>query len=161
MARADGSHSAGVGIPKIFRCVCASRALVASIMCLHVAPTFQSSTHLPPPPPGCAGLEAGAGVFARGPMRLRGGKSGGLKAREMWAKPLEDLGQMEEELRVELMSLRVAKQVGGQPGRVNQIRNVRKSIARVLTVQTAKRRADAYERIKKDKYKPLDARPNR
>jgi len=92
---------------------------------------------------------------------LRGGKAGGIKARDMWAKPIEELSQMEEELRLELMSLRVAKQVGGQPGRVNQIGNVRKSIARVLTVMTAKRRADAFELIKKDKYKPLDARPNR
>ena len=92
---------------------------------------------------------------------MRGGKAGGIKARDMWAKPIEELSQMEEELRLELMSLRVAKQVGGQPGRVNQIGNVRKSIARVLTVMTAKRRADAFELIKKDKYKPLDARPNR
>jgi len=79
----------------------------------------------------------------------------------MWTKPLDELSSMEEDMRLELMSLRVAKQVGGQPGRVNQIKKVRKSIARVLTVMTAKRRADAFELVKKDKYKPLDARSNR
>ena len=98
---------------------------------------------------------------AAGVMRLRGGKTGGIKARDMWEKPIEELTQMEEELRLELMSLRVAQQVGGQPGRVNQIRKVRKSIARVLTVVTAKRRADAYELVKNKKFKPLDARLNR
>jgi ribosomal protein L29 len=94
-------------------------------------------------------------------LRLRGGKTGGIKARDIWTKPLEELSQMEEDLRLELMSLRVAQQVGGQPGRVNQIKKVRKSIARVLTVATAKRRAEAFESVKNDKFKPLDARKNR
>lgn len=84
-----------------------------------------------------------------------------MKARDLWEKNGEELVQMEEELRTELMSLRVAQQVGGQPGKVNRIKLVRKAIARVLTVQTAKRRGEAYEEVKKDKYKPLDARPNR
>ena len=59
----------------------------------------------------------------------------------------EELLQTEEDLRSELMSLRVAQQVGGQPGKVNRIRMVRKSIARVLTVQTAKRRAAAFDEV--------------
>jgi ribosomal protein L29 len=54
---------------------------------------------------------------------------------------------MEEELRTELMSLRVAQQVGGQPGKVNRIKMIRKAIARVLTVQTAKRRGEAYTEV--------------
>ena len=105
--------------------------------------------------------EAASSRVPAGVLRLRGGKTGGIKARDMWAKPIDELSQMEEELRMELMSLRVAQQVGGQPGRVNQIGKVRKSIARVLTVITAKRRAEAYELVQKDKYKPLDARKNR
>lgn len=104
---------------------------------------------------------AGAGPAGGAVLRLRGGKTGGIKARDIWSKPLDELSQMEEDLRMELMSLRVAQQVGGQPGRVNQIKKVRKSIARVLTVATAKRRAEAYERVKNDKFKPLDARKNR
>lgn len=68
-----------------------------------------------------------------------------LKASVM--QNVDELGQMEEELRTELMSLRVAQQVGGQPGKVNRIKMVRKSIARVLTVQTAKRRGEAYEEV--------------
>jgi ribosomal protein L29 len=54
---------------------------------------------------------------------------------------------MEEDLRTELMSLRVAQQVGGQPGKVNRIKMIRKAIARVLTVQTAKRRGEAYNEV--------------
>jgi len=92
---------------------------------------------------------------------LNGGKAGGIKARDLWDKDFEELDQLEEELRTELMSLRVAQQVGGQPGRVNRICMVRKSIARVLTVVTSKRRAEEYARVEKAKYKPLDARPNR
>jgi len=92
---------------------------------------------------------------------LRGGKGGGVKARELWDKDLEELEQMEDDLRHELMSLRVAQQVGGQPGRVNRISMVRKSIARVLTVRTAKRRADVYEKYEKAKYKPYDNRHNK
>jgi len=94
-------------------------------------------------------------------MHLRGGKAGGLKARDLWDKDFQELDQLEEELRTELMSLRVAQQVGGQPGRVNRIKMVRKSIARVLTVMTSKKRAEEYEKVEKDKYKPIDARPNR
>jgi len=116
-------------------------------------------------PEGCSAAAcargAGAGPAGGAVLRLRGGKTGGIKARDIWSKPLDELSQMEEDLRMELMSLRVAQQVGGQPGRVNQIKKVRKSIARVLTVATAKRRAEAYERVKNDKFKPLDARKNR
>ena len=68
---------------------------------------------------------------------------------------------MQEDLRLELVSLRFAQQVGGQPGRMNQVKKVRKSIARVLTVATAKRRAEAFESVKNDNFKPLDARKNR
>ena len=132
--------------------------LLLLVLFLYVVPTSQtsfSSTYVYAK--ACAGGPHGTETV----MRLRGGKTGGIKARDMWGKPVEELSHMEEELRLELMSLRVAKQVGGQPGRVNQIKNVRKSIARVLTVITAKRRAEAYELVQKDKYKPLDARKNR
>ncbi len=64
-----------------------------------------------------------------------------------WLQNGEELLQMEEELRTELMSLRVAQQVGGQPGKVNRIKMIRKAIARVLTVQTAKRRGEAYTEV--------------
>ena len=39
-----------------------------------------------------------------GVMRLRGGKTGGIKARDIWTKPLDELSQMEEDLRLELMA---------------------------------------------------------
>ena len=65
----------------------------------------------------------------------------------MLSQSKEELDQMEEDFRTELMSLRVAQQVGGQPGKVNRIKMVRKSIARVLTVATAKRRGEAYEEV--------------
>lgn len=137
----------------------ASMLLVAAVLFAHV--TFTSQASLWPSAPGVELKRSGEGQTSVGVMRLRGGKTGGTLARDMWSKPLQELSQMEEELRLELMSLRVAQQVGGQPGKVNKIKSVRKTIARVLTVVTAKRRADAYELVKNDKYKPLDARPNR
>mmetsp|Transcript_37270 Transcript_37270/g.90517 ORF Transcript_37270/g.90517 Transcript_37270/m.90517 type:complete len:271 (-) Transcript_37270:37-849(-) len=95
------------------------------------------------------------------PLRLRGGKVGGVKAKELWEKTMGELSSLETDLRTELMSLRVAQQVGGQPGRVNRIKMVRKSIARVLTVMTSKKRAKVFRKVAKDKYKPHDCRTNR
>lgn len=69
------------------------------------------------------------------------------KLRGLCSQNTDELEQMEEELRTELMSLRVAQQVGGQPGKVNRIKLARKAIARVLTVQTAKRRGEAFEEV--------------
>mmetsp|Transcript_1359 Transcript_1359/g.3104 ORF Transcript_1359/g.3104 Transcript_1359/m.3104 type:complete len:267 (+) Transcript_1359:177-977(+) len=108
-----------------------------------------------------AALHQQQSVHGSGLLRLRGGKAGGLKARDLWDKDYQELDQLEEELRTELMSLRVAQQVGGQPGRVNRIKMVRKSIARVLTVLTSKKRSEEFEKVVKDKFKPYDARPNR
>mmetsp|Transcript_76605 Transcript_76605/g.112217 ORF Transcript_76605/g.112217 Transcript_76605/m.112217 type:complete len:268 (-) Transcript_76605:245-1048(-) len=135
---------------------CASGVLVTAMLFAHVALTSQTAAWT-----ASAELPRSVGVDTGGVMRLRGGKTGGIKARDIWTKPLDELSTMEDDLRLELMTLRVAKQVGGQPAKVNQIKKVRKSIARVLTVMTAKRRLDAYELVKKDKYKPLDARSNR
>jgi ribosomal protein L29 len=111
-------------------------------------------------------------------MRLRGGKVGGVKAKDLWEKVLrtnlsctaknhvrfclqngDDLLQMEEDLRTELMSLRVAQQVGGQPGKVNRIKMIRKAIARVLTVQTAKRRGEAFNEVSSAKSNRPRVRP--
>jgi len=135
---------------------CASGVLFTAMLFAHVALTSQTAAWT-----ASAELPRSVGVDTGGVMRLRGGKTGGVKARDIWTKPLDELSTMEDDLRLELMTLRVAKQVGGQPAKVNQIKKVRKSIARVLTVMTAKRRLDAYELVKKDKYKPLDARSNR
>ena len=61
---------------------------------------------------------------------------------------------MEEQLRTEPMSLRVAQQVGEQPGKVNRIKMIRKANARVPTVQTAMRRGEAYSAVNY-KFYPL------
>eukprot|EP00960_Hanusia_phi_P076561 768578-Hanusia_phi.AAC.6 len=59
------------------------------------------------------------------------------------------------------MSLRVAQQVGGQPGRVNKIKTVRKNIARVLTVMVAQDRKQRHKDNAGKKHKPKDIRQNR
>mmetsp|Transcript_16171 Transcript_16171/g.43907 ORF Transcript_16171/g.43907 Transcript_16171/m.43907 type:complete len:322 (-) Transcript_16171:24-989(-) len=100
-------------------------------------------------------------------LGLRGGKGKGkgrpedVTAKKMRDKTHEELIQIEEKLRSELVSLNTAKQVGGQPSKVNRIRGVRKAIARVLYVHNNKMKLEHYLQVKKDKHKPIDARMNR
>merc|ERR1712179_599578 len=64
-----------------------------------------------------------------------------------------------EDLKQELLTLRVNKVTGGAAAKLSKIRVVRKSIARVLTVihQTQKQNLRKFYRGKK--YKPIDLRP--
>jgi len=80
-----------------------------------------------------------------------------LKVHELRVKNKADLMKQLEELKTELAALRVAKVTGGAASKLSKIKVVRKSIARVLTVQNQnqKREMRVYY---KDKQLPLDLR---
>eukprot|EP00321_Phaeocystis_globosa_P020024 CAMPEP_0118825512 /NCGR_PEP_ID=MMETSP1162-20130426/11351_1 /TAXON_ID=33656 /ORGANISM="Phaeocystis Sp, Strain CCMP2710" /LENGTH=122 /DNA_ID=CAMNT_0006756195 /DNA_START=27 /DNA_END=395 /DNA_ORIENTATION=- len=80
-----------------------------------------------------------------------------LKVHELRNKNKADLMKQLEELKTELAALRVAKVTGGAASKLSKIKVVRKSIARVLTVQNQnqKREMRVYY---KDKQLPLDLR---
>ncbi len=65
---------------------------------------------------------------------------GTVKAHELRGKSKTELVTQLAELKGELATLRVAQVTGGAPAKLAKIKNVRKDIARVLTVanQTAK-----------------------
>ena len=82
---------------------CASGMMVAFMLFSHFTLTSQAS--LWPNAPGARlTSNAPSGSAPIGVMRLRGGKTGGIKARDIWTKPLDELSQMEEDLRLELMA---------------------------------------------------------
>lgn len=81
-----------------------------------------------------------------------------VRASELRAKTKGDLEKQAEELRIELGQARVAKVTGGAASKLSKIKEIRKSIARVLTVLTAQKRDALKEHYKTKKYKPLDLR---
>ncbi|KAI6035375.1 ribosomal protein L35 [Pisolithus orientalis] len=86
---------------------------------------------------------------------------GKVKAYELQSKSKNDLTKQLNELKGELLSLRVQKIVGGAPSKLTKINVVRKSIARVLTVMNQKARQNLREYYKNKKYLPLDLRPKK
>ena len=83
---------------------------------------------------------------------------GKVKAHELKSKSKEELLTQLDELKKELAGLRVAKVTGGAPSKLARIKEVRKSIARVLTVYTAKSKAQARKQNLTSKYLPKDLR---
>ncbi|EJD48399.1 60S ribosomal protein L35 [Auricularia subglabra TFB-10046 SS5] len=81
-----------------------------------------------------------------------------VKAGELRGKTKADLVKQLEELKGELLELRVQKIAGGSAAKLTRINTVRKSIARVLTVSNAKARQNLREFYKNKKYLPLDLR---
>lgn len=81
-----------------------------------------------------------------------------VRASELRAKTKGDLEKQAEELRIELGQARVAKVTGGAASKLSKIREIRKSIARVLTVLTAQKRDALKEHYSNKKYSPLDLR---
>eukprot|EP00871_Galdieria_phlegrea_P002326 jgi/Galph1/3094/GphlegSOOS_G1749.1 len=65
------------------------------------------------------------------------------------------------DLKTELSQLRVAQVTGGAASKLAKIKEVRKSIARVLTVITQNQRLTVRQAYKGKKYKPLDLRPKK
>ncbi|KAL1882733.1 hypothetical protein VTK73DRAFT_1253 [Phialemonium thermophilum] len=84
--------------------------------------------------------------------------SGKVKAGQLWSKSKTDLTKQLAELKTELGQLRIQKIVSSGT-KLNKIHDLRKSIARVLTVINAKQRAELRLFYKGKKYLPLDLRP--
>jgi len=64
----------------------------------------------------------------------------GVKTAQLWTKNKGELNKQLEELKAELQQLRVQKMTGGAASKLTKIHDVRKSIARVLTVINALQR---------------------
>ncbi|KAH8179849.1 ribosomal l29 protein [Sarocladium implicatum] len=84
--------------------------------------------------------------------------SGKVKAGQLWGKNKEDLTKQLAELKTELGQLRIQK-VASSGSKLNKIHDLRKSIARVLTVINASQRSQLRLFYKNKKYAPLDLRP--
>jgi len=73
-------------------------------------------------------------------------------------KSTEDLKKQLEEAREELSRLRVTQAANASASKVNQITNLRKDIARILTAINLKVSAASKEQYKGQKYLPKDLR---
>jgi len=83
----------------------------------------------------------------------------GTKAHQLWGKSKDDLMKQLKDMRQELVALRTQKIAGGASAKLNRINDVRKSIARILTIINATQRAQLRLFYQKKKYTPLDLRP--
>jgi len=81
-----------------------------------------------------------------------------VKAGLLWSKNKDELLKQLNELKTELGQLRIQKIVSSGT-KLNKIHDLRKSIARVLTVINAKQRSQLRLFYKDKKYMPLDLRP--
>ncbi|KHJ34030.1 putative 60s ribosomal protein l35 [Erysiphe necator] len=82
-----------------------------------------------------------------------------VKAGQLWAKNKADLTKQLGELKTELGQLRTQKIAGGSASKLTKIHDIRKSIARVLTIINSKQRSQLRLFYKGKKYLPLDLRP--
>lgn len=81
-----------------------------------------------------------------------------VKAAQLWGKNKDELKKQLDELKQELVQLRTQKIAGGASSKLTKIHDVRKAIARVLTVINANQRAQLRLFYKNKKYLPLDLR---
>lgn len=81
-----------------------------------------------------------------------------VRASELRAKTKGDLEKQAKELRIELAQARVSKVTGGSASKLSKIKEIRSSIARVLTVLTAQKRDALKELYRTKKRAPLDLR---
>ncbi|MCJ1365517.1 60S ribosomal protein L35 [Acarospora aff. strigata] len=85
--------------------------------------------------------------------------SGKVKTGQLWKKNKEDLKKQLDELKTELGQLRTQKIAGGAASKLTKIHDLRKSVAKVLTVINANQRSQLRLFYKNKKYLPLDLRP--
>jgi len=85
----------------------------------------------------------------------------GVKPQQLWKKTKTELTKQLDELKGELQGLRVQKMTGGAASKLTKIHDVRKSIAKVLTVINAQQRHQLRIFYKGKKYIPLDLRPKK
>ncbi|RPA73026.1 putative ribosomal protein L35 [Ascobolus immersus RN42] len=81
-----------------------------------------------------------------------------VKMGALWTKSRQDLVKQLDELKGELQTLRVQKMTGSAASKLNRIHDVRKNIARVLTVINANQRHQLRILYAGKKYLPLDLR---
>ncbi|GBF67006.1 60S ribosomal protein L35 [Trichophyton mentagrophytes] len=81
-----------------------------------------------------------------------------VKTGQLWNKSKDDLTKQLDELKTELGQLRVQKIAGGSSSKLTRIHDLRKSIAKVLTVINANQRSQLRLFYKNKKYLPLDLR---
>ncbi|KAL8649775.1 MAG: hypothetical protein Q9210_004196 [Variospora velana] len=84
-----------------------------------------------------------------------------IKAAQLWGKNKDDLKKQLVDLKQELAQLRTQKVAGGANSKLTKIHDLRKSIARVLTVINATQRSQLRLFYKNKKYLPLDLRPKK
>ncbi|ODH40550.1 60S ribosomal protein L35 [Paracoccidioides brasiliensis] len=82
-----------------------------------------------------------------------------VKTGQLWGKNKEELTKQLDELKTELGQLRVQKIAGGAASKLTRIHDLRKSIAKVLTIINANQRSQLRLFYKNKKYLPLDLRP--
>ncbi|PGG96376.1 60S ribosomal protein L35 [Helicocarpus griseus UAMH5409] len=82
-----------------------------------------------------------------------------VKTGQLWGKNKDELTKQLDELKTELGQLRVQKIAGGAASKLTRIHDLRKSIAKVLTVINANQRSQLRLFYKSKKYLPLDLRP--
>jgi len=81
-----------------------------------------------------------------------------FKPNELRSKSKADLLKSIEELKRELVDLRVHKATNGSPGKLSRIPVVKRTIARILTIMNQKTRQNLQEFYKGNRAKPLDLR---
>ncbi|EMD00853.1 hypothetical protein BAUCODRAFT_29232 [Baudoinia panamericana UAMH 10762] len=81
-----------------------------------------------------------------------------LKAAQLWGKNKDELKKQLDEQKQELVQLRTQKIAGGAQSKLNKIHDVRKNIARILTVINTTQRHQLRIFYAKKKYLPLDLR---
>jgi len=81
-----------------------------------------------------------------------------VKSGELWNKSKEELVKTLSELKTDLGQLRIQK-ITSSGSKLNRIHDLRKSIARTLTVINLKQRSQLRLFYKNKKYLPLDLRP--
>ena len=81
------------------------------------------------------------------------------KTKDIKAKDRNDLLSQLENLKKELITLKVSKATGSAGSKPAKIKIIRRSIARILTVLNSKERQELRKYYKNRKYKPLDMRP--
>eukprot|EP01117_Protostelium_nocturnum_P012349 TRINITY_DN4550_c0_g2_i1.p2 TRINITY_DN4550_c0_g2~~TRINITY_DN4550_c0_g2_i1.p2 ORF type:complete len:124 (-),score=38.12 TRINITY_DN4550_c0_g2_i1:63-434(-) len=81
-----------------------------------------------------------------------------VRAYELRTKSKADLDAQVQDLKRELSQLRVAQVTGGAPSKLAKIGEVRKSIARVLTIINEQQRLNLRKFYEKKALKPTDLR---
>ena len=83
-----------------------------------------------------------------------------IKAKDLReGKNRKELLEQLEELKKELITLKVSKATGNTGNKPAKIKIIRRSIARILTVLNSKERHELKKYYSQKKYKPLDMRP--